>query len=117
MTKKSVLIVDDYIGTCETLSDVLEACGFDVAAVRTGGDCLEMIKKRQFDVVLLDIKMPGMNGLETFRKIKKMNEKVKVIMVTAYAMNDIVDEALIEGAFSVVYKPLDLDKLISMVRG
>ena len=69
MTKKSVLIVDDDIGTCETLSDVLEACGFDVAAVRTGGDCLEMIKKRQFDVVLLDIKMPGMNGLETFRKI------------------------------------------------
>ncbi|MFQ5800760.1 MAG: response regulator, partial [Candidatus Hydrothermarchaeales archaeon] len=75
------------------------------------------IKKRHFDAVLMDIKMPGMGGIEAFRKIKEVDKKTKVIMMTAYAVDDLVAEALKEGASSVVHKPLDLDKLITLVRG
>jgi DNA-binding NtrC family response regulator len=114
--KKSVLIVDDDPGTCETLSDILEVNGFDVATVKSGEGCLKMVNQRRFDTVLMDIKMPGMNGVECFRKIRETDEKTKVIMMTAYAVNDLVAEAMAEGAFSVVHKPLDLDRLISLVQ-
>jgi DNA-binding NtrC family response regulator len=115
--KKQVLIVDDDIGTSETLSDILIASGFNTTTVESGKECLEAFKQKHFDVVLMDIKMPGMNGVEAFKKLQEMNSKIKVIMMTAYAVNDLVAEALRDGVFSVAHKPLDLEKLISLLRG
>lgn len=72
--RPSVLIVDDDPGTCETLSDILEGRGFNAVAVRSGEECIETIKNRHFDAVLMDIKMPGMSGVEAFRKIKEVKK-------------------------------------------
>jgi two-component system response regulator (stage 0 sporulation protein F) len=107
--------VDDDSGTCETLSDVLETMDFKPTCVNSGEECLKLLKKRDFDTVLMDVKMQGKSGVETFIEIKKMNKKIRVVMMTAYGDNDIVNLAIHEGAASVVHKPLDLDQLISML--
>jgi DNA-binding NtrC family response regulator len=111
-----VLIVDDDSGTCETLSDILTGSGFIVAVAKCGEECLEKIKKSHFDFVLMDVKMPGLSGVETFKIIRDMDKETKVIIMTAYSVDDLVLEAVKEGAFSVIYKPLNLDSLISMLR-
>jgi len=115
--KSKVLIVDDDPGTCETLADILEESGCATATVRSGEECIERLRKESFDVVLMDIKMPGMDGVETFRRIRGLSRELKVIMMTAYAMDNLVAEAVKEGAFSVVHKPLDLDMLLKLVKG
>jgi DNA-binding NtrC family response regulator len=113
---RSILIVDDDSGTCETLSDILEAMDFRTTCVNSGEECLKLLKKTDFDTVLMDVKMQGKSGVETFIEIKKMKKKIRVVMMTAHGDNEIVKLAIREGADSVVHKPLDLDKLISMLR-
>ncbi len=114
--KKSILIVDDDHGTCETLFDILESKGFDVTSVKSGEECLEAMAARSYEVVLMDIKMTGMDGLEVLRRIKENKIDSKVIIMTAYAGKDIVGLAKKEGAASVLHKPLDLDKLIKILK-
>jgi len=63
----------------------------------------------------IDIKMPGINGVQTFREIKKIDRKAVVIMMTAYSVEDLVKEALEEGAYATVYKPFDVDKIIAII--
>jgi CheY-like chemotaxis protein len=59
--------------------------------------------------------MPGINGVQTYREIKKLNEKTRVIMMTAYAVEDLIREAIEEGAYTVVYKPFDMENIISTI--
>jgi len=67
-------------------------------------------------MVFMDIKMPPMNGVEVFKKIKKISPNTFVMMMTAYAVEDLVQEALEEGAKGIMYKPLDIDNLLSIVK-
>lgn len=116
MTKKvSVLIVDDQADMLETLIDILEARGFEVASASDGFKALNMAEKEDFDVVLMDVKMPGINGVETFKRIKRIRPEAKVIMMSAYAVEDLVREALREGAIAMLGKPLDVDALIRII--
>jgi DNA-binding NtrC family response regulator len=64
----------------------------------------------------MDIKMPIMNGVETYKEIKKIRPGTKVIMITAYAVEDLVQEALQEGAYAIIYKPLDIEKMLELVK-
>ena len=113
--KASILIVDDNVSLCRTLSLVLGRQGY---TVNTAKDCLEALVKVQespFDMIFMDIKMPLMDGVETYRRIKKIRPEAVVMMMTAYAVEDLVQQALEEGAYGIVYKPLDIGKVVAVI--
>ena len=110
-----ILVVDDQRGMRLTLSGVIEDRGYDVTGVEDGYQAIDAARKTTFDVIFMDIKMPGINGVQTFREIKKISPSSVVVMMTGFAVEDLVKEALAEGAFSVVYKPFDMDHVINLV--
>jgi CheY-like chemotaxis protein len=113
MTK--ILIVDDNKEFCISLADIFEAKGYEVESRNSGQSAIDIVKEKSFDVILMDIKMPGMNGVEAFKQIKKISPRTAVIMITAYALEDLIKEALAEGAFGVLRKPCDVDKVLELI--
>ncbi len=113
--KTNVLVVDDLKSIRLTLGGILEDEGYNVVLAEDGYQAIEMAKQTPFDLVFMDIKMPGINGVQTFREIKKINPQAVVIMMTAYSVEDLVREALEEGAYAVVYKPFDIEKIVSII--
>ena len=113
--KASILIVDDDDGMCETLSDIMEDKGYRVHVAMDGYRAIEQVREVTFDVILMDIRMPGMNGVDTFRMVKSIQPDAAVVMMTAYAVEDLIMEALREGAYTVLYKPLDLERMINLI--
>jgi len=115
MSKTNILVVDDIRSIRVTLGGILEDKGHNVVMVENGYQAIEAVKKTLFDVIFIDIKMPGINGVQTFREIKKIDPKAVVIMMTAYSVEDLLKEALEEGAYATVYKPFDVDKIIAVI--
>ncbi len=113
--KTNVLVVDDLRSIRLTLGGILEDEGYNVVLAENGYQAIEAAKKTPFDLVFMDIKMPGINGVQTFREIKKINPEAVVIMMTAYSVEDLIREALEEGAYAVVYKPFDIEKIVSII--
>lgn len=113
--KTSVLVVDDLRSIRLTLGGILEDEGHNVVTVEDGYQAIEAVKKAHFDAIFMDIKMPGINGVQTFREVKKIAPASAVIMMTAYSVEDLVKEALEEGAYAIIYKPFDIDKVISLI--
>jgi two-component system, NtrC family, response regulator HydG len=111
----SVLIVDDEVDTCRNLSDILSDLGYDVDVAHDGPSALELVRQKMYDVALLDLKMPGMDGLTLYRKIKQMRAGTVAIIVTAYASSETATEALEAGAWQVLSKPVDIPQLLSRV--
>jgi len=100
----------------ETLSDILDDIGYKIDVANDGYNAIEMISKHDYIMVLMDIKMPGINGVETFKEIKQIRPATKVIMMTAYSVDDLVKEALKEGAYGIIYKPLNIEYLLHFVK-
>jgi len=113
--KASILIVDDNVSLGKTMSFILKRKGYSVVIARDGQEAIERVKETPFDIIFMDIKMPLMNGVETYRRVKKIRTEAVVIMMTAYAVEDLVQEALCEGAYGIIYKPLDNDRVISII--
>lgn len=111
-----ILIIDDDPGTCETLSDILKDEGYKVLTVEKGLQGVEQIKTRFFNVVLLDINLPDVSGLEVLKAIKKINPEVCVIMITGYTRLENVIEALNEGADAYINKPLNIDEVKLIIK-
>jgi len=111
-----ILIVDDDPGMRETLCDILEEKGFVVAMAENGRDAIERMRERSFDLILIDVMMPGMNGVETLRQIKAINPQVTTVIMTGHSkLEGLVSEALWEGVDGVLYKPFDIDAVIEMI--
>jgi len=116
MNKKlSVLVVDDDPKIDETLVDILVAKGHEAVFTTSGREALGLIKEKKFDAVLLDIKMPVINGVDTLVEIKKHSPLTSVVMITAYAEDKLIGQARIEGALQILLKPLDIDKIINFL--
>jgi two-component system, NtrC family, response regulator HydG len=117
MTKPvpSILVVDDEVDTCRNLSDILTDMGFHVDIAHGGAAALELVKQKPYDVALLDLKMPGMDGLTLYREIKKLRADTVAIVVSAYAGSGTATEALSAGAWQIMSKPVDFPKLLSFV--
>jgi len=115
MAKTNILVVDDLRSILLTLGGILEDKGYNVVTAENGYQAIEAVKKTHFDAVFMDIKMPGINGVQTFREIKKIDSKAAVIMMTAYSVEDLVREALEEGAYAIVYKPFDTNRIIALI--
>jgi len=115
MAKTNILVVDDLRSIRLTLGGILEDKGHNVVTAENGYQAIEAARKTHFDIVFMDIKMPGINGVQTFREVKKIDPRATVIMMTAYSVEDLVREALEEGAYAIVYKPFDIDKIIAII--
>ncbi len=115
MGKTNILVVDDLRRIRLTLGAILEDKGHNVVMVENGYQAIEAVRKTHFDAIFMDIKMPGIDGVQTFREVKKIDPKAAVIMMTAYSVEDLVKEALEEGAYTVVYKPFDIDRIIAII--
>jgi DNA-binding NtrC family response regulator len=113
--KANILVVDDLKSIRLTLGGILEDEGYNVVLAENGYQAIEAAKQIPFALIFIDIKMPGINGVQTFREIKKINLQAVVIMMTAYSVEDLVTEALEEGAYAVVYKPFDIEKIVSII--
>jgi CheY-like chemotaxis protein len=112
----SILVVDDDVDTCRNLSDILTDMGYRVDTAHDGPSALELVKKNTYDIALLDLKMPGMDGLELYRRIKRLQAGTVAMVVTAYASSTTAEEALSAGAWRVVSKPVDFPKMMDLVR-
>ena len=113
--KAKILIVDDNLSLCKTMALVLKRKGHEVSTANDGFEAIATVKNESFDIVFMDIKMPVMNGVETYKKIKKINDKIIIIMMTAYAVEDLIQDALKEGAYAVIYKPLKFDNILKLI--
>lgn len=115
MVRFSVLIVDDEEDFVETVVKRLKGRGLETVGVHSGTEALELLDKRDFDVVVLDVKMPGMDGIETLRAIKKKRPRTEVIMLTGHGSVESGIQGLQLGAYNYVMKPVPLDELLKQM--
>ena len=109
--KKKLLIVDDQVGIRILLLEVFATEGYDTFQAANGRTALDIVRAHTPDLVLLDMKIPGMDGLEILKKIKEINRDIKVIMMTAYGELDMIKEATDLGALKHFTKPFDIDEM------
>jgi DNA-binding NtrC family response regulator len=106
-----ILIIDDDPSIRETLEMFLHEKGYEVMTSEDGGKGLEAVQRERPDIVILDIRLPGMDGLEVLRKIKEKGEDIYVIMITAYHAMETTIQAMKLGAYEYIHKPIDVDEL------
>jgi DNA-binding NtrC family response regulator len=107
-----VLLVDDETDFVETLVKRLRKRKLDVRAASSGQQALDMLSESPSDVVVLDVKMPDMDGIETLRRIKKIAPSVEVVMLTGHANVEVAMQGMELGAFDYLMKPIDIDDLL-----
>jgi DNA-binding NtrC family response regulator len=112
--RKSILVVDDDVGMAETLTDILQANQYEVATAHSGDAAVHMARSGSYDLVLMDIQMPGLNGVQALTAMKTEGLAKRVIMMTAYTRDDLVKEAEKQSGFPVLPKPLDLERVLSL---
>lgn len=113
---KKVLIVDDQFGIRVLLQEVLSKEGYKTFQAHNGSLALELAQKELPDLILLDMKIPGMDGLEILRNLRKLEIDTKVLMMTAYGELDLIQEAMELGALAHFTKPFDIDELRQVVK-
>lgn len=111
-----VLVVDDNEDLRQTLALILRRVGYEVHVASDGALAVEKFQEEVFDIVLLDIVMPVMDGIEAFHRIKQMSPGAPVILMTAYYEEEHIQTALAEGAQKALYKPLDIQQTLELVR-
>jgi len=116
LKKPVVLVVDDRIEDRETLGDILAGKGYRVVLARDGYEAVRYAERGSFDVILLDIKMPGMDGVKTLDRIKESKPETGIIMMTAYSMEEFVEESLRKGAYTCLFKPIDVEKMMEAIQ-
>ncbi|MFZ5917059.1 MAG: response regulator [Chloroflexota bacterium] len=113
---EKILIVDDEEGMREFLTYMLEGESYQVSTATNGLDALEKLRQEEFALVLADIKMPGIDGLEMLRRIKEIDEQTVVIVMTAYASLDTAIKAIKFDAYDYLVKPFaDTDKVLTII--
>ncbi|MEN6431920.1 MAG: sigma-54 dependent transcriptional regulator [Smithella sp.] len=115
MQKLSILVVDDGQSQREMLRDFLRSEGHTVMEAEEGEKALKTVRGGHFDLILLDYKMPGMDGLQVLKEVKHINPEIDVIIITAYGTIETAVEALKAGAIDYITKPVELDELIILV--
>src|SRR5918912_3408232 len=112
----SILIVDDERGIRDTLRAVLEDEGFLADAVATGEDCLKAIERRAYGCVLLDVWLPGIDGLETLKQLRAAGAEAAVVMISGHGNIETAVRATKLGAFDFIEKPLSIEKTVLTIR-
>lgn len=113
--KGRLLLVDDNADFLDSTKDVLEDAGYRIMTAQNGEEALSLFLDHAFDVVLMDIKMPGLNGVDTFLRMKERDPKVRVVLCTAYSVTDLMKKARREGVCEILNKPLNISKLLHLI--
>jgi len=111
MPPKRILIVDDEEGYRKVLSNSLTDMGYETTVVSNALDALKEIQKRKFKVIFLDIKMPGMDGIELLEQIQHAHITTQIVIITAYTFEDVAKEAIKRGARKIIQKPFSMDDI------
>ncbi len=111
----SILVVDDEPDICQNLADIFQDLGYEVDTAPSGREALLKVEQRHYDVALLDFKMPGMDGLTLYDRIRVIQSDIVAIIISAYASPETTEKALTAGAWHVLSKPLDLRMLLPLV--
>ena len=115
--KRQVLVVDDDVMMARTLAEILELQGWEADVAHDGHMAVEAAAMRPYDVILMDVKMPGMNGVEAFQAMKAARPGVKVVLMTAYAAQELLARAEHQGVLRVLSKPVDVRALLAFLAG
>lgn len=110
-----ILVVDDDRRIVKTTCDILKIKGHEAIAAYTGEEGVEMVKTEAPDCVLMDIRMPGISGVEALRQMKAISPSLPVVLVSAYATGEVVEEAKRAGAYAVLSKPLNFQMVLSFL--
>jgi DNA-binding response OmpR family regulator len=113
--KKKVLIVDDDRDIVQIVTTMLEGRGWQIDVAYGGNEALEKVSASRPDVILLDIMMPGMNGIEVLKKIKKIDANARIIMITAFGDVESYLDSMELGAYEYINKPFETNELLEMV--
>lgn len=116
MMEPKILIVDDQIGIRMLLTEVFKREGYKTYAAENGFKALEIVKTTPPDIAILDMKIPGMDGIEILKRIKELDENIKVIFMTAYGELDVLEEGKALGALKNFSKPFDIDEMKRVVK-
>ena len=111
----NVLVVDDDPGVRELLNDVISGHGYRVLAVESGEDALKEVEKKRYDLIFLDLVLPGMSGVEVLSAIKAKDKKAVVVIITGYGDDPIAIEAMSLGPLFLIRKPFRIDDIIEVL--
>jgi two-component system, response regulator YesN len=112
----SVLIVDDNPSMANILAEVLEAKGFQVHPVSSGLEALKFLNQHPVDILLTDVIMPEINGVELYREAQKIHPQLTTILMTAYSADELIQQGMREGIRTILNKPIDIDFLLSLLK-
>ncbi len=113
--KLTILVVDDNQDLLETFAMILKRRGYDVQTACDGLDAVDKFKEQNFDVTLMDIVMPEMNGVDAFKQIKEIQPEASIILMTASSDAELVQNAKDEGIQPIIQKPIRIDQLIQLI--
>ncbi|MFH1857503.1 MAG: response regulator, partial [Candidatus Omnitrophota bacterium] len=114
--KTAILIVDDDGSIREPIARLLEGEGFRTEQAENGGEALDLIAQKEFKLVLSDVQMPGLDGIELLKQIQKLPRRIAVIIMTSFGSVDRAVAAIKLGAFDYLEKPVDTERLLIVVR-
>lgn len=112
----NVLFVDDEVEFLETLLKRMKKRDLEASGVKSGEQALEFLDQNRVDVVVLDVKMPGMDGIQALKEIKKLHPLIEVVMLTGHASVEVAIQGMELGAFDYLMKPVDIDDLLYKVQ-
>ncbi|HEX3969746.1 MAG TPA: response regulator [Stellaceae bacterium] len=110
-----VLVIDDDRDHAESIADILSMRGHRVEAAFSGEQGVEIFRKQDFDIVFMDVKLPGMNGVETFFEFKKIRPNARVMMMTGFSLEQLITQAIENGALGVLRKPFAIQDLLHVL--
>jgi DNA-binding NtrC family response regulator len=117
MIGAKILLVDDEVVFTQNMSKLLNSRGYRVTAVNSGDSAIQELEKEDFDVMVLDLKMPGMDGITTLREIKKLGYFTETLILTGHGAIDTALEAIKLGAYDYLTKPCEIDELVEKIEG
>src|SRR3972149_4461225 len=116
MSKEKILIVDDEKGIRDFLEIMLKKEGYKTAVAVSGEDAIKLFNNSSYDLVISDVRMKGMSGVELLKSIKEINPEIVVLMITAYASVDTAIDAMKAGAYDYITKPFKIDEVKHIIR-
>ena len=116
VTSIRILLIDDEVGYVNVLSNRLSKRNFEVSKATSGSEAFQVLRQRDFDVAVLDLKMEDMDGIEILKILKKMAPELVVIMLTGHGSAEAAHEGIKEGAYDYLTKPCGLDALIQKIQ-
>jgi CheY-like chemotaxis protein len=113
--KTTILVVDDNEDLLETFAMILKRRGYEVQTACDGFAAVDKFKEQNFDVTLMDIVMPDMNGVDAFKKIREIQPDASIILMTAYSDEELIQSAVDQGVTLIIQKPIRIDTLIKLI--